>query len=114
MARILSVGADESLMATRKMILEGAGHTVLNALTVSAVEEACSSASFQVAIIGQNLIPSEKQRAFDLIRERCPTAKVLCLYNSAFGRVLPKADDWLEVPAKAPGELAEHVNELAG
>jgi len=114
MARVLSVGADKPLMATRKMILEGAGHTVVTATNVHEVEAACASVPFQVAVIGQNVIPAEKQRAFDLIRERCPTAKILCLYNTLSGRVLPDADDWLEVPANSAGELAEHVDKLAG
>jgi DNA-binding NtrC family response regulator len=113
MALVLSIGSDKTLMETRKMILERAGHSVVSAIDLREAEMACTESRFQVAVIGQNVIPAEKQRAFDLIREKCPTAKILCLYNSATSPVLRGADDWLEVPAKVPGELAERVTKLA-
>jgi DNA-binding NtrC family response regulator len=113
MAIVLCVGGDKTLMETRKMILERGGHTVVLATDAREVENACADTPFEVAVIGQNVIPAEKQSAFDVIREKRPTAKILCLYNSALGRVLPNADDWMEVPANVPGELAERVTKLA-
>jgi hypothetical protein len=54
-----------------------------------------------------------KQHVFDLIQQHCPTAKVLELYSPELGKALKDADDWLEVPAQFPSDLAVHVQRLA-
>ena len=56
---------------------------------------------------------NEKRRIVHLVRERCPSAKVLELFTVASGKVLDDADDWLQVPTGVPPELADRVNALA-
>jgi hypothetical protein len=73
---------------------------------------ACHEKPFDVAVIGQTISDAQKRRVFDLIRQHCPSAKVLELYSPVRGLVLPGADGWLEVPAQVPTDLAQHVEEL--
>jgi hypothetical protein len=114
MASVLCTGTDESLIKTRKLILERAGHKVVPALGEPQLIEACEKHSIDVAVIGQTIARNEKRRVLRLIRQNCPAAKVLELYSPTTGKVLPDADDWLEVPADVPSDLAERVSKLAG
>jgi DNA-binding response OmpR family regulator len=113
MARVLCTGVDELLVQTRVMILAKAGHEVTPALSEEQVLEACRSHRFDVAVLGQVISPKDKLRIFDLVRAHCPAAKVLELYTPSVGKVLPEADDWLEVPTRVPQNLAERVKALA-
>lgn len=100
-------------MLTRAMILERAGHTVITAKGKIELETVCHDTRFDVAVIGQ-VISSDMKRTFSkLIRNNCPTAKILELYSPHEGRQLPDADAWLEVPADVPDDLASRVEELA-
>lgn len=110
---VLCVGTDDVLMHTRKMILERAGHSVLMIKDLNDLAGACQSHSVQVAVLGQNMEREDKVHAFSLIRRHCPGAKVLSLYRADIGRSLPDADDWLQVPADVPSDLAERVTKLA-
>jgi hypothetical protein len=104
---------DASLIMTRVMILERAGHKVVPALSEPQVTDACKGRTFDVAVIGQAISPSEKIRIFHLVRMNCPHAKVLELFHPPTGKVLRDADDWLEVPTDIPANLAERVATLA-
>ena len=110
---VLCVGTDDVLMHTRKMILERAGHRVFSVKGPQELISACENNSVQVAVLGQNMDRSQKLLAFSLIRSHCPGAKVLSLYRVDTGRALPDADDWLQVPADVPSDLAERVTKLA-
>lgn len=114
MANVLCTGADAQLMRTRVLILEQAGHRVTAATSVKAVESACAAQDFDVTVIGQGVSTDEKQRIFGIVRESCPTTKILELYTFAHGKTLAKADDWLEIPLDTPPELAQKVERLAG
>lgn len=113
MATVLCTGANRTLVMTRVLILEKAGHKVVPALSEQEVVEACQAQRFDVAVIGQAVPGPEKRRILHLVRLHCPHARILELYNAATGRVLPEAEDWLEVPATVPENLAEKVAELA-
>ncbi len=113
MARVLCTGVDQTLIETRKLILEHAGHKVTTAMSEQAVREACQRGQFDVAVIGQMIHTNEKRRVLALVRQYCPPAKILELYTVSSERVLPHADDWLVVPATVPPELAERVSALA-
>jgi hypothetical protein len=112
-ALVLCTGVDASLIMTRAMILERAGHKVVPALSEPQVTDACKGRTFDVAVIGQAVSPLEKIRIFNLVRMNCPRAKVLELFHPPTGKVLRDADDWLEVPTDIPANLAERVSALA-
>ena len=52
MAVVLCTGAEESLLQTRALMLEQAGHDVMTAMTMSAVTTACKN-NPDVAVIGE-------------------------------------------------------------
>ena len=113
MASVLCTGADRSLIATRKLILERAGHTVVAAAAEAELIAACEAHSFDVAVIGQTTGASEKRRILSVVREHSPEAKNLELYSPVTGKVLPEADDWLQVHSEIPADLVQRVVALA-
>lgn len=115
MALVLCTGIDQSLLRTRKLILEKAGHTVVTASEQRDVVAACGKHQFDVAVIGQTVSTKSKRALSSLVRENCPSAKILELYQANHGPALPagEADSWLEVPTDVPQDLAAHVGKLA-
>lgn len=113
-ASVLCTGSDESLVKTRKLILERAGNRVVSALGEPELVQACSENAFDIAVVGQTISRNEKLRVLRLIRQHSPDTTVLELYSPSTGKVLAEADDWLEVPAAIPSDLAERVAKLAG
>ena len=113
MATVLCTGADRVLNETRALILRGAGHTAISAMNELELIEACTQQRVDVAVIGQAMPRSEKRYVFRVVRQHCPSAKILELYVPHLGRTLHDADDWLEVPARVPSELVVHVERLA-
>ncbi len=113
MALVLCTGSDRTLMQTRVMVLERAGHTVMSAMGEHELVAVCRRYSFDVAVIGQGIPRPEKQRVLRLLREHCPKSKVLELFIPSQGKMLPEADDWLEAPVSPPGDLAERVTALS-
>jgi hypothetical protein len=112
-ALVLCTGVDPSVVRTRQLILERAGHVVVPALDEASLINACQQNKFDVAVVGQTVSPKIKRRIAGLIRERCREAKILELYTISSGRVLDHADSWLEVLADVPQELAARVEALA-
>jgi hypothetical protein len=113
MALVLCTGVDPVLMHTRQLILERAGHTVMGATDEPNLKEVCASYKFDVAVIGQNISAQMKHRILRLIRENCPSAKILELHGEYEGQTLNEADAALAVPFDLPGRLAEVVTSLA-
>jgi len=113
MALVLCTGSDPVLMETRRLILEKAGHTVVAVSDERALAAACEQNKFDVAVIGQNVSPNLKRRVLMLVRKYCPSVKVLELHHNYASKALDNADAWLEVPSDTPGELADHVAQLA-
>ena len=114
MALVLCTGVDPILMRTRQLILEQAGHTVVTASDESVVTTACRQHTFDVAVIGQAISSKVKRHIMSLIRQHCPSAKILELYRFPTGKILDDADSWLEVPTDVPQELADRVMALIG
>jgi DNA-binding NarL/FixJ family response regulator len=114
MAFVLCTGIDPVLMHTRQLILEKAGHTVIGVLDEHKLRQACAAHNFDVAVIGQTVSRQTKERVLRLIRENCPSAKILELHMEYEGRVLQEADAALPVPIDVPQQLAEVVATLAG
>jgi hypothetical protein len=113
MALVLSIGADPSLMRTRQLLLEKAGHSVVGVMDEKKLAEVCEANEFEVVVVSQTISPPMKKRIMSLVRGHCPTTKVLELYTVASGRTLEDADSWIEVPAETPQELAERVTAMA-
>jgi len=114
MALVLCTGSDESLMQTRKLILENEGHQVVLAKSLVAVENACAENDFHVVVLGQALVAPEKRRIVDVVKRACRSVKILELHGPGKeSKVIADADDWLEVPAQVPQELATRVTALA-
>jgi len=112
MALVLCTGVSPSVVHTRQLILERAGHVVLTALDEASLIAACEQNKFEVAVVGQTISAKIKRRIALLIRENRPNAKLLELYNLSTGKVLEDADAWLEVLADVPQELAAQVEML--
>jgi CheY-like chemotaxis protein len=114
-ALVLCTGIDPSLLRTRKLILEKAGHTVVTASDQRDVVAACKNHEFNVAVIGQTVSTKSKRSISSLVRQNCPSAKILELYQANHGPALPagEADAWLEVPTDVPQDLAAQVSKLA-
>jgi CheY-like chemotaxis protein len=53
MAKVLCTGWEQSLLDTRTMLLESAGHEVRQAKTQKEVVSQCAEHQFKVAVIGQ-------------------------------------------------------------
>lgn len=67
-----------------------------------------------VIVIGQALHSNEKRRIFQLVRQHCPTAKVLELFGPGDGeKVLPGVDDSMEVSDVTDDSFADRVSALA-
>jgi hypothetical protein len=113
MALVLCTGLDPSVVRTRQLILERAGHVVVAALDESSLIQACEQNKFDVAVVGQTVSPKIKRRIAGLIRESCREARLLELYTISSGRIIDDADSWLEVLADVPQELAARVEALA-
>ncbi len=114
MAVVLCTGTDDALLASRRMLLESAGHTVVSALGAETVMYACKRGGFDIAIIGQGSSDNDKRTFFALIRQHCPGVKVLELFRAHSHPAVADAEDHMEVPADVPSELIDRVNALAG
>ena len=91
MATVLCVGAEQTLIATRSLILRKAGHLVVTAMGEPELLAACTQHRFDVAVIGQCVSREQKRRFFSFIRQYCPTTKILELYPPG-ARTLADAD----------------------
>jgi len=113
MAKVLCTGWDTSLLATRALILQTAGHEVRQARTQNEVVFECAKQQFDVVVIGQTVTNRMKHLIVSVVRQNCPDVKILELYQPHMGRAVEDADSWLEVPAEIPSDLAKRVGELA-
>lgn len=112
MALVLCIGADLALLETRRWILERAGHTVVPAIDQDTIISACKQRTFDVAIIGQSVSPGSKKSIASIIRQHCPSARILELHAAFESKTVENADSRLEVPVDVPQELAERVAQL--
>ncbi len=113
MALVLCTGIDGSILATRRLILEAAGHKVFTVTDERALHTLCKEHRFDVAVVGQAVDNTIKRRIGALMRTNCPHVKVLELYETHLGRALDDADSWLLTPTDVPKDLADRVDELA-
>lgn len=114
MALVLCAGVEGSVLETRKLLLEAAGHIVVTAMDEMSLVDACGKNAFDVAVIGQMISPNMKGHVASLVKRHRPEIKLLELYAPHTGRTLEWADSWLMVPPDSPRELVDEVDELAG
>lgn len=70
--RILSVSYDESLLATRQMLLERHGYEVVSALDFTQAIHHCKSAGFNLFILSHSIPIADKQQLIKVFRKSCP------------------------------------------
>jgi CheY-like chemotaxis protein len=112
MARILHVGTNDAVMATRRAILKRAGHEVTLAHDVREVVTACTVNSFDVVILGQSLPVKEKQRVVHTVREHCKPVRFL-EYHNGISPDMPSVHAHLQVTSSTPQSLLQSVDHLA-
>ena len=83
MTLILCTGLSETLLRTRRFMLEMAQTRV------------------------------RKRQVFQFVKKHSPDTKVLEIYRPYNGRSLAEADDWLESPTLNPADLIAKVEALA-
>lgn len=110
MADVLCVGMNDAAMITRKLILERAGHAVIQARDVRKVTEACEATSFSVVVwSARDLTEAQKMRVSDIVRPFCETAKILELHSTIL-QEFARRRRHLQVTAIEPEGLVEAVN----
>lgn len=111
MASILCVSLNDGLLATRKLILEAAGHVVVTAREQAGLVAACRQNRFDAAVFTQTGVPESSRLWVSLMREHCPGIRVLEVFTPNVDTPLAEADDWLESLAVA-SELVVTVEAL--
>jgi len=113
MATILYAGWDHSVMDTRTLVLQSAGHEVHHTRNENEAASACLQRQFDVLVICQTVTNRKKRSIATLIEKNCPNVKILEVYDHHRGKAIDEADSWFEVPPEKPAELAEQVARLA-
>jgi DNA-binding NtrC family response regulator len=80
--RILSVSYDESLLATRQMILERAGFEVVSALGFSEALERCKKSNFDLVLLGHTIPIKDKASLIPSLKQHC--TRVLSIRRPGF------------------------------
>jgi DNA-binding response OmpR family regulator len=79
--RILSISYDESLLLTRRFLLDQAGFEVLSALGFVEAIEACDAANqLDLIILGHSIPPKDKNRIMAHIKEHCSVPVLALLW----------------------------------
>ena len=79
MARIILVGYDSSLVASRQLILETVGYEVVSACGFKdAIDQCERGGKFDLFVLGHSIPRSHKQDLIVAFRSRCP-APVIAL-----------------------------------
>ena len=105
--RILSVGCDPGLMASRSLLLRHQGYEVEEAYSFSKALASARSEQFDVILICHTLPANERRELINKIRE-CGATMVLCIANTPFSRVV-LGENCRAVP-NTPAELLASVS----
>ena len=106
--RILSVSYDASLLSTRELLLEEAGYEVTSAHGFTDAIAQCTTARFDLFIVGHSIPTPDKQALIQTFRSNC-SSPVLTL--SRYGEELIKSEHCVD-PFN-PDELLQAVAEAA-
>jgi len=107
MANILSVSYDETLLRTRELLLESAGHSVTSAFGHHEAMEACKPGDFQLVIIGHSIPKKDKLDIIERFRQTNPDATVIALIRAGEGR-LSEVDHYV-----SPGDPEDLLRSIA-
>jgi len=111
--RILCISNDAALLATRRMLLEQSGFTVVAAFGFAEAMGHCSTdASFDLVLMGQTLPPKDKKSLIATMREMDCKAPVLSIRLHG-DEPLPEVDYTIESQA-GPVALIEAVKAALG
>ena len=111
--RILCISNDAALLATRRMLLEQSGFTVVPAFGFAEAMGHCSTdASFDLVLMGQTLPPKDKKSLIATLREMDCKAPVLSIRLHG-DEPLPEVDYTIESQA-GPVALIEAVKAALG
>ena len=106
--RILSVSYDGVLLATRRLLLEGAGHRVVSAMGFAEALSLCDS-HFDLIIMGHSIPRKDKVAIVAELRRRGCAAPLLSLLRHG-DKPLAEAVEWIE--ADQPQELLKAVSRI--
>jgi len=107
MARILSVSYDETLLRTRELLLESAGHSVVSAFGHHEALESCTTGEFELVIIGHSIPKKDKLDVIERFRKTNPDATVIALIRGGEGRLL-EVDHYV-----SPGDPEDLLRSIA-
>ncbi len=85
--RILSVGNDPTLMASRTLILRGAGYFVEEAYAVGKAINLVAADSIDAMLLCHTIARSDQQVLISVVREKRPLLPILCLRSYAYESV---------------------------
>jgi DNA-binding response OmpR family regulator len=106
MARIFSISYDETLLRTRELMLESAGHDVTCAFGFREAMDICA-ATADLVIIGHSIPKNDKLAIIDCFRGANPTGIVIALTRAGETR-LPEVDHYVN-----PGDPEELLRAVA-
>ena len=79
--RILSISYDESLLATRKLLLEQAGFDVVATLGFAEAATICHfDHKFDLIVMGHSIPQADKAALIEMLRQHCETP-LLCMHK---------------------------------
>jgi DNA-binding response OmpR family regulator len=107
MARILSISYDETLLRTRQLLLETAGHEVSSAFGYKEALDSSATAVYDVAIIGHSIPKKDKLGIIQTYRGGNPDGIVIALTRAGEVR-LREVDHYIN-----PGDPEELLRALA-
>lgn len=84
---ILSVGNDPTLMASRTLILRGAGYFVEEAYTVDKAINLVAADSIDAMLLCHTIARSDQQVLISAVREKRRLMPILCLRSHAYESV---------------------------
>ena len=104
---ILSVSYDESLLATRQLLLAYRGYSVISALGFTDAIEQCKTSNFDLFILGHSVPISDKNELIRTFRQYC-SAPILSLDRAGESRV----DSDFHVAPNDPEQFLKKVAEV--
>ncbi len=110
MPRIIAVSYDDTLLRTRRVLLEQAGHTVRSAVGFQAALEECQAAA-EVVVIGHSIPARDKIEIINCFRLANPKGIVVALTRAGEDR-LKEVDAYIS-PGD-PADLLGAINFLLG